>query len=210
MTRPSAGFRYDVFLSYSRGQSWPSFVTDHLRPILDHWLGSELGTDVRIFHDVNSIATGQRWPRQIAESLAGSRVMVALFSRNYFQSEWCRRELAAMMSRAERLHEQGFDDQVVFPLAIHDCHEADLPEVVRPIQILPIHSYADPFMHRESARRENLSQALRPFCDQIARRVEQIDDAMYMWPPGDDTEFRRLLIPAPRSRPAIPVLGRSL
>jgi hypothetical protein len=201
-------YRYDVFLSYSRAQRWPSFVTNHLRPILDHWLGSELGTDARIFHDVDDIAPGQNWPRRIEEALAGSRVMVALFSRNYFQSEWCRNELAAMMCRARRLQEHGLDDQVVFPLAIHDCHdESDLPAVVRPIQILRIHRYADPFMHPESALREDLSRALQPFCAQIARRVEQTDDATYLWPLADDTEFRNLLQLSPRVQTAIPMLG---
>jgi hypothetical protein len=123
-------YRYDVFLSYSRANSWPRFVDLHFRPILDHWLSAELGEPSRIFHDARAIEIGQRWPSEIDRGLRDSRVMVALLSRNYFQSDWCRRELASMLARAEWFREAGLDDQVIFPIALHDCTTEDLPDPV--------------------------------------------------------------------------------
>jgi hypothetical protein len=202
-----SGYRHDVFLSYSRAQSWPVFVNNHFRPVFDHWMTSELGAEVRVFQDVHIIQVGQQWPREIARGLSESRVMVALLSRNYFQSEWCRRELAAMLARAEWLRNRNLDDNVIFPLAMHDCHIQDLPEVVRSLQILSLHRYADPFMHPESMLREELSHVMRPLCEQIAGRLAQMTNKSFRRSLPDDTEYRARLMPANRARPAMPVLS---
>jgi hypothetical protein len=43
MDDSSGGYKYDVFLSYSRSGQWETFVDDVFEPILSHWLGEELG-----------------------------------------------------------------------------------------------------------------------------------------------------------------------
>jgi hypothetical protein len=165
-----------------------------------------LGHDARIFQDVQ-IQLGQRWTREIADALATSKVIVALLSRNYFQSDSCRRELAAMLARSAWLRDRGLDDHIIFPLIMHDCDIRDLPEVVRSLQFVRIHRYADPFMHPESARREELSGALRPLCEQVARRLEQVMDDDLVSPPPDDAKFRELLVPPARAKVKVPMLG---
>jgi hypothetical protein len=132
--------------------------------------------------------------------------MVALLSRNYFQSEWCLRELAAMLARVGWLRECGLDDQIIFPISIHDCEKVeDLPEPVRSLQILRL-DFSSPFMTEESADREELSRALRPLCEQIAGRLSTIGDDTFLWPPPDDSKHRELLAPTRRPLPDLPVL----
>lgn len=109
--------------------------------------------------------------------------MIALLTRNYLQSKFCRRELASMLARADWLRQRGEADQIIFPLAVRDCAAEDLPEALKALQILSIHDYADPFMHPESMLREQLSRRLQPLCEQVARRIEQIEDDTFLWPP---------------------------
>ena len=107
----------------------------------------------------------------------------------------------------EDVADRGLDDRIIFPLVMHDCDLGDLPEVVRSLQFVRIHRCADPFMHPEGALREELSTTLRPLCEQIARRLEQITEYSLVSSPPDDEKFRELLLPPARAKVRVPVLG---
>ena len=48
MDDSSSGYRFDAFLSYSRGGHWETFVQEFFEPILTHWLdGQTLATASR-------------------------------------------------------------------------------------------------------------------------------------------------------------------
>jgi hypothetical protein len=199
-----AGYRFDIFLSYSRAESWPIFVDGHFLPILRHWVGAELGREVDVFVDTHEIGIGQRWPDELEMALAASRVMVSLWSRNYFYSDWCQRELAAILARADALRDRSFPGDIIFPFAIHDCSDADIPDCVSQLQRTAIHEWADPFMHRRGGRRERLSSALKSAAPAVAAGVTASSPAGFAWPLPDYAEFldrlrspRRPLVPVP-------------
>jgi len=77
-------YEYDVFLSYRRFGLWPTWVEEKFLPLFCHWLGEELGGNVRVFFDKSTIETGQEWPLVLGKGLAQSCVLVALWSRTYF------------------------------------------------------------------------------------------------------------------------------
>lgn len=76
MDDSSSGYRFDAFLSYSRGGHWETFVQEFFEPILTHWLGEELGRTPVIFRDRTALSIGQNWPAILSDSLHGSRVMI--------------------------------------------------------------------------------------------------------------------------------------
>jgi hypothetical protein len=203
----SAGYQYDVFLSYSRAQQWPTWVERTFLPIVEHWLSAELGRDVRIFHDMRSISIGQHWPNELEYGLAASRIMITLWSRSYFRSDWCRRELGALMCRAEHQRSRGLTGQIIFPIAIHDSTRADVPSAARDLQLQKIQQFADPFIHQDSPMREELSRNLRPLCQQAARQIAAVPDESYVWPLPDYSDFVRRLTSPPDEQTFPPSLG---
>jgi TIR domain len=204
---PPTGYRHDVFLSYSRMESWPRWVDNCLLDVLRHWLGVELARPVTIFRDVKNIQPGQHWPKEVEIGLAESRIMIALWCRSYFESEWCRRELSAMLARAYDFRERGLGDQIIWPLVIHDSYRIGLPDVVRDMQVETIDDYAEPFMHPQSPLRERLSQAMKHVCKQLARQIEGVRDDSFAWPLADYSTFLAKLDPPRRGKVSLPSLG---
>ncbi len=109
-------YEYDVFLSYRRYKEWPTWVKEKFLPIFDHWLGEHLGREAQIFIDDYEIDTGMRWPEELAHSLAASRILVPLWSRQYFNSTWCQLELSHMLAREQMCESKS----LVIPAIIHD------------------------------------------------------------------------------------------
>jgi hypothetical protein len=141
--------------------------------------------------------------------LAESRIMIALWCRSYFESEWCRRELSVMLARAHDFRERGIGDQIIWPLVIHDSYRIALPDLVKSMQVETIDDYAEPFMHPESPLRERLSQVMKQVCKQLARQIERVRDESFAWPLVDYSEFLAKLNPPRRSQMSLPSLGIS-
>jgi hypothetical protein len=182
-------YKYDVFLSYSRAQQWPKWVRGVFLPIVEHWLSAELGRDVVIFHDARDIGIGHIWTGELEQGLASSRVMITLWSKNYFQSEWCLRELSAVLARADDFRSRGLSGRIVFPVAIHDSTSEDLPELARSLQLESIQQFADPFTHEDSPLRESLSRTLQGLCRQAAQEITAVPDDTFSWPMLDYSSY---------------------
>ena len=80
------GYVLDVFLSYRRSNDWPTFIESHFYPKLQQWLDAWVGDDTKIFVDSRVIETGDSWPYRLADGLADSKIMLWLWSKQYFTS----------------------------------------------------------------------------------------------------------------------------
>jgi hypothetical protein len=100
-------YQYDIFISYKRHTETLGWIKKHFFPLLEHRVGLELGRDPEVFvHEVaQQIPAGANWPVELGETLAGSRILVALWTKNYFNSRWCAEELSHMLAR-EQLSEK--------------------------------------------------------------------------------------------------------
>ncbi|SDZ75620.1 TIR domain-containing protein [Thiothrix caldifontis] len=152
-------YEYDVFLSYRRYGMWPRWVSGIFLEIFKHWLGEELGRDVTIFFD-QDMETGTNWPSRLANAHAKSRVLVPLWSHQYFTSDWCLTELSLMRAREEQC---GFSSRenpkgLIIPAIIHDCE--DLPSDIKCIQSISLHGYTNPLITINSPTAEKLSDAI--------------------------------------------------
>lgn len=163
-------YRYDVFLSYSQKGEWNTFVDEHFQPMLKHWIGEELGRSPEIFVDREAIRIGEAWEPFLLESLRASKVMVALWSRQYFSSEFCRFELGFMLARRHNFTRLGMHDRIILPVRIHDGNR--FPTLTKQIQSIDLSAYANPFMSRDSSAREQLSEHVRKFAQDVAGAIE--------------------------------------
>jgi hypothetical protein len=110
-------YEYDVFFSYKRHKltlGWTREV--HRR--LQFWLTQEVGREIRMFVDEDSIETGERWPERLRESLKLSRCMVCIWSAPYFLSDWCLSEWASFREREKRLNMTSHG--LIAPIRFHD------------------------------------------------------------------------------------------
>lgn len=179
MSDLQVGYKYDVFLSYSRRGQWSSFVDKYFEPILHHWLGEELGRNPVVFRDARTVPTGQDWHQMLEDALRASRVMIALWSRQYFSSPWCQLELSFMLGRADQFKVRGAADRIILPATIHDGRS--FPNFLSRLQTINLSEYSDPFMNPDSILRERLSEKLQRFCEDVASAIESVPDGSESW-----------------------------
>ena len=84
---------YDVFLSYSHADEWFARVArDSIRSTNPSW---------RVFFDRATLQPGMSWLMEIAESLDGSRRVIAIYTPEYWKSRFCRDEFLAAFTRQQ-------------------------------------------------------------------------------------------------------------
>lgn len=157
-------------------ESWVRWTRENFVRPLRSLLRPALG-DVRIFLD-EQIETGVSWPARLAAAHTRSRLLIPILSRDYFNSDWCRLELALMYEREKSLGFRTPDKPqvLILPFVIDDgdC----FPPEVQAMQGEGIHKFANPFMCTNTPSQEAFAEHLK----QWGPRVEQ---ALQFVPPLD-------------------------
>lgn len=106
--------KYWFFLSYARRNDLRSgrigdskdrrliqrFYQDLVREMISRGLASIPRTETEVgFFDQGGIEPGDIWDETLAKALRTSRVLVCLYSRGYFESEYCGKEFQVFQSR---------------------------------------------------------------------------------------------------------------
>lgn len=171
-------YEYHIFVSYRRSdEDWVRWTREILVRALSSLLRPALG-QLRIAID-EKIETGSSWPAHLAQNLSRSRLMVAILSRDYFQSDWCRLELALMHHREKQLNFRTAKNPygLIIPLVIDDgdC----FPREVRAMQPEPLHDFANPFIQPNSPTQAALAELLKkkvcPAIENALGRVPAFD-----------------------------------
>jgi hypothetical protein len=95
-------YEFDVFLSYSRKGGSPGWVRHHFYPKLRDCLTDEIGYEPKIFIDYE-MNPGTVWTVDLERALNRARVLVSVYSPQYFRSEWCLAEWQSMALREQLL-----------------------------------------------------------------------------------------------------------
>lgn len=183
-------YEHDIFISYRRMEDeWVQWThKNFLRP-LRALLQPALGR-VRIFAD-NQIETGTSWPAYIARAHARSRILIPILSRDYFNSEWCRLELALMHHREKLVgcRTPVQDGVLILPVAIDDGDS--FPPEVQDMQAEAIHEFALPYMSPQGARQEEFAAHLKKWCPRIERALQTIPPFDPAWEELAHAEFAK-------------------
>ncbi len=156
-------YRYDIFISYKRNALAKRWIDEQFKELLELYVELELGRAPEIFID-DQIDSGIDWPIELVETMQISRVVVPLWTKTYFNSEWCCRELAHIVAR-ERVEGYGVPgnpQRLVVPAVIHDCDppEEALPVPVRRIQSEPLADYFNVRMEKNGKLAEGLAHTI--------------------------------------------------
>ncbi|HEX8109846.1 MAG TPA: toll/interleukin-1 receptor domain-containing protein [Kofleriaceae bacterium] len=153
-------YEYDIFLSYKRHPESRQWLVEHFQPLLEFHVELELGRKVTVFRDDQDDEAGTSWPAHLGRALGNSRTLVALWTRTYFHSEWCSRELSTMLARErdERFRTAERPEGLIFPVVLHDCEQ--LPPKLPPMQFVAMQECFQVRMARNSQTAEILAQQI--------------------------------------------------
>jgi hypothetical protein len=174
-------YQYDLFISYRRFGKWPEWVRDHLLPKLTLYLGEELGEEPRIAFDEEVIESGDSWPIALAQKLGRSKALVALCSRQYFASAWCKSELAHMMAREKACGLRSLTQSggLIVPAVIHDGE--DFPGEIAAIKPYPLQNFANPWIAFGSPTAEAFASAIRQWAPQVKSAIRRAHEFADKW-----------------------------
>lgn len=199
-------YEHHIFISYRRmDPEWIRWTRDCFKRPLESLLRPALG-NVRIFFD-EQVETGASWPLRLATAHARSRILIPILCRDYFNSDWCRLELALMYDRERKLNYRSVDNPevLILPFIIDDgdC----FPDEVQEMQGEPIHSFANPFMCKDSPRQEDFAQHLKTCCHRIENALQSIPPFDPTWQAQNYEQFREMFRIKRAAHKALPNLS---
>jgi hypothetical protein len=157
-------YHYDVFISYAGEPLWTHWARKHLQPLLASYMQQELGRQADIFMD-ERIRAGAPFPRELAEGLALSRVIVPLFSRDYFGSEWCLHELDLMHERQI----SASPANLIVPVKVHDGEL--IPVELGKLQRVDFEPYRNPYLCPGTPDYQAFAKAMQAFAPNLAAAI---------------------------------------
>lgn len=188
-------YKYDIFISYKRGQETNRWIIEHFEPLLAHAVELELGRTPIIYRD-NQLHDGGTWPIDLGNALGLSRVLISLWTKTYFHSDWCVRELSMMLAREHEMccRTPTKPDGLIIPTVLHDC-ETIKPELVH-VQHREIRDCFNVRMRHDSPRAERLADELAAAAPGIARSIVNAPDWQPHWPNTTADNFLQALLSA--------------
>lgn len=112
-------YQHDVFISYRRELAWTPWTRDHFKRLLQSYLQADLGEAANIFVD-DRIEVGADWVDDLGRHLAVSKVVLTIFSGDYFGSIWCIHELDLILGRSLICSNGLRDARLIIPIVVHD------------------------------------------------------------------------------------------
>jgi hypothetical protein len=199
-------YEHHIFISYRHfDRYWVKWTRDNLALPLTSLLRPALG-NVDTFID-EQIETGASWPQSLAQNLSRSRLMVAVLSRPYFESRWCRIELALMHHRekANKFRTSKNPAGLIIPLIIDDGDH--FPTKVTEMQGEKIHEFANPFIRIDSPKQEALAEVLRTkVCPAIEKALRKVPEYNPSWEKIAHKKFENMFRIEARTQKAVPTL----
>ena len=136
--KETPGYQYDIFISYSPGVVYTSWIADVFLPLLSNYL-NEMGGTVSIFFErTEVINSGDQWTEALRQTLATSKILIAIVNGKYLQLAGKLMEWAAFTQRTSR-----YNTPLAFPikLTIGEHLHSALSNMVGETQVTDLSKY---------------------------------------------------------------------
>lgn len=166
-------YRHDIFISYRRDDEALKWIKVNFLPLLQHRVHLALGNVPKIYvHEVKQqIAAGETWTQALGEELGASRVLVALWSKPFFNSVWCAKEMCHMLARERdagcRTSKNKYG--IVIPAVVHGD---SFPKQLDHIERMDIRCCYNTRMREDSLKAEELSEVIALHAEGIAAAIQ--------------------------------------
>ena len=184
------GYSYDLYISYRRHPIWSQWVRTHVRRLLDTYLTQDLGRSPNLFVD-DQIEPGADWPVKLGKALGGARLLLPIYSRDYFNSDWCIHELDLMHVRLKRLQREASSfPTLIFPARRHE--QVIIPGELRDINYEDWIAFGNVDIQPNTPRMEQFGDSVRQFTPHLARAIQAVPEFDASWPVECMQRFERL------------------
>ena len=189
------GYKYHIFISYSRSGDVPEWIRNHFLPVLANQLDGLLNEEPEIFVDY-SIDIGTKWPDILCEALQRSRCLLSVWTPRYFRSGWCLAEWQTMRAREAKIIANRGDGVPICPL-VYPIIFADgehFPKEARDVQaVLDFNGLTYPYpSFKKSERYLDFHDRVRSVASDLANRLSAAPPWDPNWTP---------VTPPPETRP---------
>lgn len=184
--RSMPDYQNTLFLSHRwLTPGWTEWIRSSFLPVLEEVLAPSV-LDLKnrpIWWDDKEPATGESWPRVVAEKLAGSPVMIALLCPNYFaRDSWGLCEYEMMLFREEQAAEGGSERPcLIVPIVIFEL--GNLAAVVGERLMLDLAKIelAGPYCVGKKYRAKLFKELKRSLGRQLVKHVKNAPDHDPKW-----------------------------
>ena len=164
-------YEHDIFISYKREYCWTPWTRDHFKKLLKSYLQQDLGREPNIFVD-ERIIVGADWVNSLAEHLANSKILISIFSADYFGSDWCVHELDMMLERSRAcLGANAEDARLIIPVVVHDGEY--IPKPVKRLQPADFAAYRIAYINETSPDYHEFSKEMRRLSPMVAKAIQE-------------------------------------
>ena len=162
-------YEYHIFFSYKRERltlDWHRKVVDLIKLYVRNSLN--IGEDgLKIFFDEKEIETGNYFEEDISQAIRTSMCMVAIWTPDYFHSNWCLSEFHSFLKRQESLA-----NKLIIPASFHDG--INFPAEAKAIQFEDFTDYASPIKaFWDTSDAVEFAKKLRNFSENIASKIRR-------------------------------------
>lgn len=158
-----------AFISYTRDKDNFDEVVSHFRDRLENELRLR-DKGATVFQDTKMISAGQRFPDEITANLADSDVLLVLFSPAWLQSEWCRGEFEAFVTKEVS---QGRKPRIIHLLWIGDPPAKDSEDpIVRQLSPSVYLDWSD--LRKRDWKTKSPSKLLKDEVDKVATSIYKL------------------------------------
>jgi hypothetical protein len=193
-------YRHDIFVSYWRDPQALVWISRFLNPMLSSRVAMALGRRIDIYvHEVtDQIPVGVAWPVDLGETIAHSRILIAIWSRGYLSSEWCRQELSIMLDRESKTGARTIRNKygLIIPIVVQDGET--IPKKLS-AQRLEAKDYYNEHMVPNGDKAEKFGDLLTKHAEGIAAAIERAPKWQRGWP---QKAARKLLNAYSRQQPS--------
>jgi hypothetical protein len=175
-------YQWDVFISYSRKGDAPEWVRNHFHPRLLNSLDGHLRDEPNIFLD-KEMEAGTHWPNHLERALRHAKILVPVYSPQYFRSPWCLAEWDSFVAREKALglgtskRPQG----LIFPVLFSDSE--NFPQYARERSWYDFKQWNVPYpVFQQTPEYVDFYKEVERFAAKLATLLDQVPAWQARWP----------------------------
>ncbi|AXB48778.1 TIR domain-containing protein [Amycolatopsis albispora] len=189
-----SGYKWDLFISYSRHGSVQKWLLNHFYEKLCECLADEF-EPLRVYMD-REMPRAVHWPSNLQDALLHSKIMVQLLTPPYFKSPWCLAEMQSMQAREEvlGLAGNGISQGLIYPILYGDSENFPIEARQRSWHDFKDVAYPDP-VYQQSTDYNIFHRKVKELARDLTQLVRQVPEWQPGWPIIEKPE--PVLMPTP-------------
>jgi hypothetical protein len=177
-----SGYKFDVFISYSRYGSVRKWLQNHFYEKLCECLADQFAPSMKVYVDWE-MRRAAHWPSDLQIALRHSKIMIQLLTPPYFESPWCMAELHSMRAREKLLGLAGpeISQGLIYPILYSDSENFPIEGRQRSWLDFKEFAHPDP-VYQQTVDFIRFHRKVNELARDLVQLVQQVPDWQPDWP----------------------------